>query len=214
MSAELPVQRNFKGWVTSTTRHNASSPGGACLSYDPHAAVFRSTTTTGEQALCLSIGPRIRPCDSPSPAAGYKMCDTTLGLTERVADLVHRIPAAAKPLQLVTTAPAIDSLWIPPQKYWNEALHGLLSGGAVSPNDESVRRRPTEFPSALSSAAAFNRSLFFEVGSAVGTEARVESNAGTARGYTFWSPNVNIFRDPVSSQAIILESIKRRVFFL
>ena len=42
----------------------------------------------------------------------------------------------------------------PPTKYWNEALHGLLSGGAVSPNNESVRRRPTEFPSAISTAAA------------------------------------------------------------
>ena len=172
-----------------TKRHNDSAPGGACLSYDPRAAVFRSTTLTGEQGLCLSVGPGIRPCDDPSPAAGYSMCDGTLNLTERLTDLVRRIPTAAKPHQLVTTAPAINSLWIPPQKYWNEALHGLLSGGAVSPNNESVRRRPTEFPSALSSAAAFNRSLFWEIGAAVGTEARVESNAGTARGWTFWSPN-------------------------
>ena len=79
--------------------------------------------------------------------------------------------------------------------YWNEALHGLLSGGALSPN-RTVRRKPVEFPSALSMAASFNRSLFFSVGSAVGTEARVESNAGTSRGWTFWSPNLNIFRDP------------------
>lgn len=196
MTADIPVQRNFKGWVTSTKRHNSSSPGGACLSFDPHAHVFRSTTVTGEQGLCLSVGPGIRPCDAPSPAAGYKMCDTTLRLVDRVDDLVRRIPTAAKPHQLVTTAPAINCLWIPPQKYWNEALHGLLSGGAVSPADQSIQRRPTEYPSALSTAAAWNRTLFWQIGAAVGTEARVESNAGTARGWTFWSPNVNIFRDP------------------
>ena len=59
----IPVQRNFRAWVTSPKRHNNSSPGGACLSYDLHAAVFRSTTVAGEQGLCLSIGPGIRPCE-------------------------------------------------------------------------------------------------------------------------------------------------------
>ena len=58
--------------------------------------------------------------DPPSPAAGYKMCNHSFNLTERVADLVDRIPTAAKPNQLVTTPPAINSLWLPPQKYWNE----------------------------------------------------------------------------------------------
>lgn len=179
-------------------RHNSSSPGGACVNFDAQASVFRSATLDGEQGLCLSLGPAIRPCDLPSPAAGLPLCNASLSVGHRVRDLVGRIPAAAKPHQLVTSAPAINSLWIPAQKYWNEALHGLLSGGAVSPTNESVWRRPTEFPSALSSAASFNRSLFWEIGSAVGTEARVESNAGTSRGWTFWSPNVNIFRDPVS----------------
>ena len=196
VAADIGVQRNFRAWLTGLARHNASSPGGACISLDPRVGAFRAATLTGEQGLCLSVGPGIRPCDPPSPAAEYPLCNTTLPLSERLTDLVRRIPAAEKPYQLVTTAPAINSLWIPPQKYWNEALHGLLSGGSVSPNDERIRRKPTEFPSALSSAAAFNRSLFWEIGAAVGTEARVESNAGTARGWTFWSPNVNIFRDP------------------
>ena len=194
LAADLPVKRNFRGWVTSSQRHNASSPGGTCLAYDPRASVFRSTTLEGEQGLCLSVGPGIRPCDPPSPAATYPMCNTALNVSDRVADLVQRIPAASKPHQLVTAAPAINSLWIPEQDYWNEALHGLLSGGSVSPDNETTQRRPTAFPAALSSAAAFNRSLFWEIGSAVGTEARVESNAGTSRGWTFWwvSPCWNV----------------------
>ena len=189
---ELPVQRNYQGWITSTGRHNSSSPGVACLNYDSQAKVFRSGTLEGEQGLCLSQGPGIRPCDPPSPAVGLPLCNTSLSVTERVSDLVKRIPAAAKPHQLVTSAPAIDSLWIPSQKYWNEALHGLLSGGAVSPTDETKQRRPTEYPSAISSAASFNKTLFWEIGSAVGTEARVESNKGTSKGWTFWTPNVSV----------------------
>ena len=193
---EIPVKRNYRGWLTSSTRRNASSPGGTCLAYDSRAMVFRSTTLHGEQDLCLAVGPGIRPCDAPSPAANYSMCDTRLSLVERVDDLVRRIPAAARPHQLVSSAPAINSLWIPSQNYWNEALHGLLSGGAVSPEHEWETRKPTAFPAAISTAAALNRSLFWKIGSAIGTEARVESNAGTSRGWTFWSPNVNIFRDP------------------
>ena len=184
--SEIAVSRNTWAWVTSAAKH--SWRGGTCLDYDPAAAVFRSTTLEGEPDLCLSIGPGIRPCDRPSPAAGFPMCDLGKSVAARATDLVARIPAHEKAAQLVNMAPAIDSLWIPRQNYWNEALHGMLSGGAVSP-DGTVQRRPTEFPSALSSAASFNRSLFFGIGTAVGTEARVESNAGTSRGWTFWAPN-------------------------
>ena len=55
---------------------------------------------------------------------------------------------------------------------------------------------PTSFPAAISTAAAFNTSLFRAVGEAIGTEARALSNVGAADGWTFWSPNVNIYRDP------------------
>ena len=124
------------------------------------------------------------------------MCDTSATIDSRVEDLVARIPVGpARVAQLVNAAPGIDALWIPPQNWWNEALHGLLHGGATSPNG-TAHRGTTSFPSAISSAASFNRSLFFGIGSAVGTEARVETNLGMTRGWTFWSPNINIFRDP------------------
>ena len=202
MAVEIPVRRNNRGWLTSNRTH-VSGSNSTCLNFDKAASAFRSTergppdhgVPDGEANLCLSVGPGIRPCDAPSPAAGFAMCDVTITLAERVADLVARIPAAAKPAQLVNVAPAINSLWIPTDNWWNEALHGLLSGGAISP-DRTVRRKPTEYPSAISSSASFNRSLFWKMGQSVGTEARVEDNAGTARGWTWWSPNVNIFRDP------------------
>ena len=180
------MSRNTRAWVTSAAKH--SWRGGTCLDYAPATQVFRSTTLEGEPDLCLSLGPGIRPCDRPSPAAGFPMCDPGRSVAARAADLVARIPADQKGPQLANIAPAIDSLWIPRQNYWNEALHGLLSGGAVSP-DGTEQRRPVEFPSALSSAASFNRTLFFGIGTAVGTEARIESNAGTSRGWTFWAPN-------------------------
>jgi len=112
------------------------------------------------------------------------MCNVASSIEARVADLVARIPVPDRPPQLVDAVPPIDPLWIPPQNWWNEALHGLLHPPAVA------------FPSAISSAASMNRSLFFEIGSAVGTEARVVDNLGISRGHTFWAPNVNLFRDP------------------
>ena len=124
-----------------------------CLAYDAALQVFRSLTTVGEVGMCLSVGPPVRPCDHPSPVASHPMCDVTASMEARVADMVARIPPEARASQLVNAAPSIDRLWIPAQNWWNEALHGLLTAhGAVA------------FPSAVSSATALNRTLFFEIG--------------------------------------------------
>ena len=145
-------------------------------------------------SLCVTSGPPVRPCDQPSPAAAFPMCDSSLPLSSRVADLVKRIPEADVAKLLVNSAGPVPSLWIASQNWWSEALHGVQSGCATGADGRS--RCPISFPAAISTAAAFNKSLFFSVGDAIGTEARAMSNVGAADGWTFWSPNLNIARDP------------------
>lgn len=143
--------------------------------------------------LCMTSGGPVRPCDQPSPAAGFPMCDASLPLAQRVRDLVQRIPAEDTEKLLVNVAGPVPSLWIQSQNWWSEALHGVQSSCA---NGASGRRCPVSFPAAISTAASYNSSLFHAVGDAVGTEARALSNIGAADGFTFWSPNINIARDP------------------
>ena len=122
------------------------------------------------------------------------MCDPDRPLADRLADLVKRIPGPDKAKLLVNTAGGVDELWIQRQNWWSEALHGVQSGGSNSVDGK--QHSPTSFPSAITAAASFNASLFFAIGSAIGTEARALGNVGEADGWTFWSPNLNVFRDP------------------
>ncbi len=114
-------------------------------------------------------------------------------LTGRVADLVRRMTLEEKLGQLVFNAPAIERLGIPAYNWWGEALHGIARNG-----------RATVFPQAIAMAATWNPDLVQRVASAVGDEGRAKYHAtlrrygetGHYQGLTFWTPNVNIFRDP------------------
>ena len=138
-------------------------------------------------------GPPITPCVASSPAAGFPMCDPSLPARQRALDVAKRVPAGQIAKLLVNTAGGVPSLWVQPQNWWSEALHEVQGSGA---NSLSGHHTPVSFPAAISTAASFNDSLFFAVGKAVGTEGRALGNVGAADGWTFWSPNVNIFRDP------------------
>lgn len=94
--------------------------------------------------------------------------------------------------QIKYEAPAIDRLNIPEYNYWNEALHGVARAGVA-----------TVFPQAIGLAATFDDHLINEIADVIGTEGRAKYNEFTKhedrdiyKGLTFWSPNVNIFRDP------------------
>lgn len=94
--------------------------------------------------------------------------------------------------QIKYEAPAIDRLNIPEYNYWNEALHGVARAGVT-----------TVFPQAIGLAATFDDHLINEIADVIGTEGRAKYNEFTKhedrdiyKGLTFWSPNVNIFRDP------------------
>ena len=116
----------------------------------------------------------------------------SLSLEERVNDLVSRLTLQEKADQLVYTAPAIPRLGIPAYTWWNEALHGVARSGYA-----------TVFPQAITIANSWDESLLFNVASAISDEARAKyheaqrrGKTGIYQGLTFWSPNINIFRDP------------------
>src|SRR5512144_114922 len=113
-------------------------------------------------------------------------------LDERVRDLVSRLTLAEKASQLLHDAPAVPRLGVPPYNYWNEGLHGVARAGIA-----------TVFPQAIGLAATWNDVLMHEIASAISDEARAKHHEaarngrrGIYEGLTFWSPNINIFRDP------------------
>ncbi len=97
-----------------------------------------------------------------------------------------------KASQMLFVSPAIERLGIPEYNWWNEALHGLGRAGVA-----------TVFPQAIGLAATWNPELLGRVADAISDEARAKHHEAARRGkrqiysgLTFWSPNVNIFRDP------------------
>lgn len=118
--------------------------------------------------------------------------DSSMPLAERVDDLVNRMTLEEKVLQMVHDAPAIQRLGVPKYNWWNEGLHGVGRAGIA-----------TVFPQAIGLAATWNPDLLLRIATAVSDEARAKHHEALRRdvhaiytGLTYWSPNVNIFRDP------------------
>src|ERR1700752_657876 len=116
----------------------------------------------------------------------------SLAIEKRVDDLVSRMTLEEKVSQMMNGAAAIPRLDIPEYAWWNEALHGVARAGYA-----------TVFPQAIGLAATWNTDLMFEVADVISTEARAKhhefdrkNDHGRYKGLTFWSPNINIFRDP------------------
>ncbi|KAK8617542.1 hypothetical protein V6N13_080452 [Hibiscus sabdariffa] len=124
----------------------------------------------------------------------YGFCNVSLGRESRVADLVRRLTLEQKILFMVNSARNVSRLGIPRYEWWSEALHGVSYIGPGT-RFSSLVPGATSFPQVILTAASFNVSLFETIGKVVSTEARAMYNVGLA-GLTFWSPNVNIFRDP------------------
>ena len=118
--------------------------------------------------------------------------DPQLPIAERVRDALARLTPAEKAAQLLHEAPALPQLGIPAYNWWNECLHGVARSGAA-----------TVFPQAIGMAASFDAPLLHEVATVISDEARAKHHEYERRGLharyqglTFWSPNINIFRDP------------------
>ena len=133
----------------------------------------------------------MRPPEVTSPAIWR---DPAKPLRDRAGDLIRRMSLAEKVSQLKNAAPAIPRLGLPAYDYWNEALHGVANNGFA-----------TVFPEPVGGAASWNPGLFRREGRVIGIEGRAKFNDYADRhggdskwwaGLTYWTPNVNIFRDP------------------
>ena len=118
--------------------------------------------------------------------------DATLSFSARVELLLAQMTLEEKVSQLVNASPAIPRLQVPAYNWWNESLHGVARSGYA-----------TVFPQSITIAASFNRQLLSDIGRITSDEARAkhhefvrQGKRGIYTGLDFWSPNINIFRDP------------------
>lgn len=123
---------------------------------------------------------------------GFLWLDNSLTIEERAEALVEAMTLEEKIAQMMDQAPAIPRLNVPQYGWWNECLHGVARNG-----------RATVFPQAIALGATFDEDLVYRVATAISDEARAKFNVAIANGnrskyagLTFWSPNVNLFRDP------------------
>ena len=156
--------------------------------------------------LAASVGPVV---GQQAPAGGTPpYLNPALPVEQRVNDLVSRMTVEEKAAQFSSTAPAIPRLQVPAYNYWSEALHGVANQGSA-----------TVFVQAVGGAATFDEPLIHQMATVISTEARAKFNELLSRqasattgganlpgsgggvrpgpaGLDFWSPNINIFRDP------------------
>lgn len=121
-----------------------------------------------------------------------KYLDESLSFEERAADLVSHMTVQECGAQMLHAAKAVERLGVKEYNWWNEALHGVARCGMA-----------TVFPQTIGMAASFDDELMLRVADVISTEGRAKYNSyqkygdyGIYKGITFWSPNVNIFRDP------------------
>ena len=153
--------------------------------------LYRGSVAVGVLAAVLSaiIGSNAQTSSNTS-IPPYR--DPGQPLETRVNDLVSRMTLEEKASQLVNQARAIPRLQVPAYDWWSEALHGVARAGTA-----------TVFPEPIGLAATFDAPLIQEMAVVIGTEARAKHNQAMRAGHSdimegldFWSPNINIFRDP------------------
>jgi beta-glucosidase len=127
-----------------------------------------------------------------TPAFSQTYKNPSAPTEQRIDDLVSRMTLEEKISQLMNDSPAIDHLSIPAYNWWNECLHGVARSG-----------RATVFPEAIGLAASWDTDLMLRVSTAISDEARAKHHEALRRnehsiyeGLTFWTPNINLFRDP------------------
>ncbi len=123
-------------------------------------------------------------------AQPYPYQDKSLPAEQRAADLLGRLTLEEKASLTMHASPAIPRLGIKQYNWWSEALHGIARNGSA-----------TVFPQPIGMASSFDESLIEDVFTAASDEARVKyletaDKVKSYQGLTFWTPNINIFRDP------------------
>ncbi|MBK5270145.1 MAG: glycoside hydrolase family 3 C-terminal domain-containing protein, partial [Bacteroidia bacterium] len=122
----------------------------------------------------------------------FPFLNPDMSIEERVNDLVGRMTLDEKISQMMNAAPAIERLDVPEYNWWNECLHGVARAGLA-----------TVYPQAIGLAAMWDESMMFTVSNSISDEARAKHHDFIKKGkrliyqgLTFWTPNINIFRDP------------------
>lgn len=144
-------------------------------------------------------GPPVLTCDE-LPLSGFKFCDPSLPVADRVADLLPRLNVTQKAGLMGTMASAVPQLGMAQFDMGGEALHGVWSTCVT--REDNTTACPTQFPSPNALGASFDRDLWRRVGSVTSTEARGLYGQPGARtlegtlGLVFYAPNINLMRDP------------------
>jgi beta-glucosidase len=140
----------------------------------------------GSLFVALAVQPAVA---QNATTPGY--LDTNLKPEQRAADLVGRMTLAEKATQMQNNSAAIPRLNVPAYQWWSEALHGVINDGV------------TEYPEPIGLAATFDAPGIHTMAGQIGIEGRIkhvqnvrEGHTGIMGGLDFWSPNLNIFRDP------------------
>ncbi len=140
--------------------------------------------------IAVGIMAYISSCNPYADTPAYQ--NPRLSFEERVDDLVSRMSLEEKVSQMTNAAAAIESLQVPEYNWWNECLHGVARMG-----------KATVFPQAIGMAATFDQDHMFRVATAISDEGRAKFNRfqkqekrGIYQGLTYWTPNINLFRDP------------------
>ena len=148
-------------------------------------------TILSRTAVALTIALLVNSCNSPEKQK-FPFLDTNLSVEARVDDLVSRMTLDEKISQMMNASPAIPRLGIPEYNWWNECLHGVARAGLA-----------TVYPQAIGLGATWDDDLMFRVATSISDEARAKHHNFASKGkrliyegLTFWSPNINIFRDP------------------
>ena len=148
---------------------------------------FTDNITNDMITKCLRIITAAALCSLLSLAGCHKPTPE-----ERAKELVSKLTIEEKASLMIHPSAPLDSIGIPAYNWWNEALHGVARNG-----------KATVFPMPIAMAASFDEPLLYDVFTAVSDEARVKNRqaiesgfVGQYQGLTFWTPNINIFRDP------------------
>ncbi|HTV39593.1 MAG TPA: glycoside hydrolase family 3 C-terminal domain-containing protein [Candidatus Sulfotelmatobacter sp.] len=191
--------------ITAQVDHQADSVHGPLiLTFDAvkHGAKFNTLEildASGNALVSLNASDLADPLSaaaSKAPVVDGPVIwkDPTKPLDDRIHDLISRMSLAEKVQQIRNTTPGIPRLGVPAYDFWSEALHGVGFAGTA-----------TVFPQAIGAAATWDTPLMLRESDVISTEARAKfndytrhNNGNGKRFYclTFWSPNVNIFRDP------------------
>jgi beta-glucosidase len=188
---KLFSRRQFlKGFFTTV---GLALAGCSCDQPQPSATPGPTTEEphpTPTSAPTLTPEPTHPPDSTLDPTAIY--LNPAFSIDERVDDLVSRMTLKEKVSQMGNEAAAIKRLDIPEYNWWNEALHGVARAGVA-----------TVFPQAIGLASTWNPDLIYQMAEVISDEGRAKHHEfvrngerGLHTGLTFWSPNINIFRDP------------------